>query len=89
MIVYPEEIMSARIKELEAELDKYKSGYEASMRIVRSVFPEKFPDNYFICGEGGEKDDNGMPDKLMVCPAYGTDFFYVYEYKGETAGAEW
>ena len=89
MIVYPEEIMSARIKELEAELDKYKKSYEASMRIVRSAFPEDFPGNYFICGELGEKDDNGMPDKLMVCPTYGVDFFYVYEYRGETAGTEW
>lgn len=89
MIVYPEEIMSAKIKKLEAELDTYKRGYEAAMRIVRSVFPEKFPDNYFICGELGQKDDNGMPDKLMVCPAYGVDFFYIYERTGQIAGTEW
>ena len=47
------------------------------------------PDTYFICGELGAKDNNNMPDKLMVCPAYGLDFFYVYEYTGETAGTEW
>ena len=88
-IVYPEEIMSKRIKELEAELEKYKTGYEAAMRIIKPQFPEKFPDQYFICGELGAKDNNNMPDKLMVCPAYGLDFFYVYEYTGETAGPEW
>jgi hypothetical protein len=89
MIIYPEEIMSAKIKVLEADLEKYKKGYDAAMRIVKSVFPDKFPDSYFICGELGVKDNNNMPNKLMVCPAYGLDFFYVYEYTGETAGSEW
>ena len=89
MIVYPEQIMTARIKELESELATYKKGYESSMRIIKSIFPDKFADNYFICGELGAKDNNNMPDKLMVCPAYGTDFFYVYEYTGETSGTEW
>lgn len=89
MIVYPEEIMSAKIKVLEADLEKYKKGYESSMRIIKSIFPDKFPDSYFICGELGAKNNNNMPDKLMVCPAYGTDFFYVYERTGETRGPEW
>ena len=88
-IVYPEEIMSAKIKELEAELEKYKTGFESAMRIVKSTYPDKFPDTYFLCGELGIKDENNMPKKLMVCPAYGVDFFYVYEYTGETSGPEW
>lgn len=88
-MINQEEIMSKRIKELEAQLEKYKNGYESSMRIIKSTFPEKFPDSYFICRELGAKDHNNMPNKLMVCPAYGVDFFYVYEYTGETAGPEW
>tara|TARA_B110000908_G_C10079913_1_gene369077 strand:- start:212 stop:436 length:225 start_codon:yes stop_codon:yes gene_type:complete len=28
---------------------------------------------YFICGEGGVKDDNGLPEYIGVCPAYGAD----------------
>ena len=68
---------------------KYKDGYDAAMRIVKSTYPDKFPDNYFICGELGEKDVNNMPQKIMVCPAYGVDFSYVYEYTGVTTGPEW
>ena len=45
--------------------------------------------NYFICGEGGTKDDNNLPEKLYVCPAYGVDWFQVYERTDVTAGTEW
>jgi hypothetical protein len=68
---------------------KYKDAYDAAMRIVKSTYPDKFPDTYFICGELGEKDVNNMPQKIMVCPAYGLDFFYVYQYTGKVDGTEW
>ena len=88
-IVYPEELLYKRVAELEAEVEKYKDGYEAAMRIVRSAIPEKFPGNYFISGEVGAKDNCGMPDKILVCPAIGLDFSYIYEYTGENTGCEW
>ena len=88
-IVYPEELLYKRVAELEAELEKSKAGYEAAMRIVTSVFPDKFPGNYFISGEVGAKDNNNMPDKILVCPAYGLDFVYIYEYTGKNTGCEW
>lgn len=45
--------------------------------------------NYFICGEGGSKDENGLPEKLFLSPAYGVDWFQVYERTNVTAGSEW
>ena len=57
--------------------------------ILRRLTPDKFPDTYFIHSGLGEKDQNGMPKKLLVCPAYGVDFSYVYEYTGKTTGPEW
>lgn len=33
---------------------------------------------YFICGEGGPKDELGLPLKLLVCPAHGADGFAIY-----------
>jgi hypothetical protein len=68
---------------------KYKAALDAAMRIVRSTYPDKFPDSYFICGELGEKDVNKMPQKIMVCPAYGCDFSYIYERTETTTGPEW
>lgn len=68
---------------------KYKDGYDAAMRIVKSTYPDKFPDAYFISGEGGKKDENGLPEQIHVCPAYGVDWFQIYERTDKTHGPEW
>ena len=47
------------------------------------------PDTLFIDGTLGEKDQNGMPEKLMVVPAYGVDFSYIYRRTEKTTGPEW
>ena len=57
--------------------------------ILRRLTPDKFPDTYFIHTGLGEKDKNGMPERLLVCPAYGVDFSYIYEYTGKTTTTEW
>ena len=77
------------IKKLSEDLETYKRGYEASMRIIKSIFPDKFPDTYFISGEGGSKDENNLPERIYVTPAYGVDWVQVYERTDKTAGPEW
>lgn len=57
--------------------------------IKHTVMAEKFGGIPFICGEGGEKDQNGLPEKLFVCPGYGVDWFQVYERTNTTNGPEW
>jgi hypothetical protein len=74
------------------EIEAFEGELKALRRIYKSykhLMAEHIPYTYFICGELGEQDVNGMPDKLMVCPAYGLDFFYVYERTGQTEGPEW
>jgi hypothetical protein len=51
--------------------------------ILRHLFPDRNEGVYFICGEGGEKDRNGLPKRIHVCPAYGCDFWETYEKSGE------
>ena len=67
----------------------YKDGYDAAMRILKSTYPDKFPDAYFISGEGGKKDENGLPKQIHVCPAYGVDWFQIYERTDKTHGPEY
>ena len=50
-----------------------------------NVFAEKHFGVYFICGEAGEKDCNGMPDHIHVCPTYGSDVVYRYMRRSFTA----
>ena len=38
--------------------------------ILKSLLPEK-SGHYFICGEGGEKDRNNLPEYIHVCPEFG------------------
>ena len=76
----------SEIAKLREEVETFKKGYEAAMKIVRSTYPDKFPDTYFICGEGGKKDKNGLPEQVLVCPAYGADWYQVYSRTAETVG---
>jgi hypothetical protein len=61
----------------------------AMKNIVRHQLAEKLGNVYFICGESGEKDRNGLPQRILVCPAYGVDWFEVYERTNKTSGPEW
>jgi hypothetical protein len=44
---------------------------------------------YFICGEGGEKDDMGLPDRIFVCPSYGLDGMAMYKKEKDYSAPEW
>jgi len=50
--------------------------------------PEK-SGTYFICGEGGEKDDMGLPDRIFVCPSYGLDGMAMYKKEKDYSAPEW
>ncbi len=71
--------------------------YEGELAMLRKCFKlvkhtglaEKMGDIYFICGEGGQKDQNGLPDRIYICPAYGVDWFQVYEKTQSAVGPEY
>ena len=78
-----------RIEALEAEVQRLKAKCDLQATILQHLSPDKFPNVPFIHGTLGEKDQNGMPQKLMVIPALGVEFSYIYEYTGKTTGPEW
>lgn len=67
--------MASAAKELEDQLDLIAK----QQKIIRRIYVEHFPDTYFVCGESGNKDQNGLPDRIEVCPAYGVDWSQIYE----------
>jgi len=73
--------MEDHIKELKAENEKLKN-------ILRKAFPEK-SGHFFICGEAGEKDTSGLPDKVFICPTHGLDGFQVYKKDGKYSTPGW
>ena len=66
--------MNLELEAYEGELEKLRKVY----KMARHLTAEKLEGVFFICGEGGTKDDMGLPEKIMVCPAYGLDGFAVY-----------
>jgi hypothetical protein len=50
---------------------------------------EKLDGVYFICGEGGVKDNMNLPEKILVCPAYGLDGFAIYTKTSNYSGPEY
>jgi hypothetical protein len=69
--------LTAKLKLLE-KVDMY----------LKTSYPDK-SGSYFICGEGGVKDDNGLPERLHVCPAYGSDWMMLYTRTDKTHGPEY
>lgn len=45
--------------------------------IIRHALAEK-NGLYFICGEAGERGQDGLPERVLICPAYGLSGFAVY-----------
>jgi hypothetical protein len=75
--------------QLLAEVERLKDKCDKQAVILRRLNPQNYPDTLFICGEGGDKDCNGLPERLHVCPAYGCDWFQSYERTERVFGAEW
>ena len=62
--------------------------YQKLLKIWKHSSPEK-TGAYFICGEGGEKDEMGLPEFISVCPSYGLDGFTYYKKHTEYSAPEW
>jgi len=82
--------MNLELEAYEGELRELRSQVALYSKIfLHSFAADKVGDVYFICGEGGDKDANRLPDTIQVCPAYGCDWFQVYKKTDQTHGPEW
>ena len=71
--------MNLELEAYEGELTKLRK----IEKITKHLLAEKLGDVYFISGEAGAKDNNGLPEHILVCPAYGADWVKVYSQKGK------
>lgn len=71
------------------EIERLRKKCDKQAMILRRLNPENFPGIYFICGEGGEKDMNGMPETILVVPSYGSDISYMYTKSDKISSPEW
>lgn len=78
--------MNLEVEAYEGELRELR---KLKSLIKHDILADKLGNIYFICGEGGQKDSNNLPDTLHICPAYGVDWFQVYKRTDQTWGPEW
>ena len=57
--------------------------------ILKHSKAEQLEGVYFICGEGGEKDEMGLPEFISVCPAFGLDGMAMYKKHTEYSAPGW
>ena len=81
--------MKQTIADKEKEIERLKEKCDKQAMILRRLTPENYPNTLFISGILGALDQNNMPKKICVVPAYGVDFSYVYEYNGTNIVQEW
>jgi hypothetical protein len=75
--------------ELEAYEGELKELRKIRALIKHTALAETMGDIYFICGEGGKKDHNNLPELIYICPAYGVDWFQIYKKTEKIIGPEW
>jgi hypothetical protein len=49
---------------------------------LKTIWQHTVPEQsgqYFICGSGGDKDERGLPETILICPAMGLDEFKMYK----------
>lgn len=76
-------------REAADEIERLRDKCDKQATMLRRLMPDKFPWTPFITSVGGGIDENRMPERLYVVPAYGCDFSYVYERTEKTVGPEW
>lgn len=81
--------LQALVDQLRSENERLSRKCDTQAMMLRRLDAEKFPGTYFIHSGLGETDTNGMPEQLLVVPAYGVDFSYIYQRTNKTTGPEW
>lgn len=84
-----ERLRDNTMRDLERENERLRRKCDMQAKILQSLTPDRHPDILFIHAQLGEKDSNRMPERLLVVPAYGVDFSYVYQRTDKTTGPEW
>jgi len=60
-------------------MDELEHLRKENARLVEELKRLYGVDRPFICGTAGNKGEDGMPEYVLVCPAYGADGMAMYK----------
>lgn len=84
-------VSNPELQEVIDYIDKLERGLETYARIkvaMLSTNPEK-TNFWFPCGESGSKNEQGLPQYIDICPAFGADTWTRYSRTSLEGGLEW
>lgn len=70
-------------------LDEAADLLESHNKILWHLLAGRTTGAYFVCGESGDKDTMGLPEKIFVCPGYGMQGMAVYTKTRDYKEPEW
>lgn len=84
-------VESAALREVAIYITKLERAldiYSAERERFKHTKPE-MTGAFFISGEAGTKDRNMLPERILICPAYGCDWSQIYVRTEQTTGPEY
>jgi hypothetical protein len=88
----PEEMEPHKVSDLimraRDELERLVTKCDRQAMVIRRMYVEHYPDQWFAWHGYGEKDRNGLPQYIEVVPAHGVGWTQVYEKTNRTISME-
>lgn len=78
--------VSDLLLECRNELERLATKCDKQAMVIRRVYVDDWPNQWFAWHGYGPKDENGLPQYIEVVPAYGVDWTQVYEKINLTIG---
>lgn len=72
-MTYPDEVEFECLKERYETLKQDNAKLQEELKRLFGI------ERPFICGNIGDVTDDGFPDAILVCPAYGSDDVAIYK----------
>jgi hypothetical protein len=61
-----------------SQIERLQEEHAFMKKILKHIFPEN-TEAFYLCGEEGDKDDLGLPEFVMICPAFGKQELKKYK----------
>jgi hypothetical protein len=83
------DLIIEKVNKIEELTEAERKTVKIALKWLAAALYERIPNTPFICGEGGNKGKDGMPERYFIAPTYGVDGFAVYKKDKDYDGPGW
>lgn len=70
------------------EIERLKEKCDKQAMVIRRMYVDEYPNQWFAWNGLGERDQNGLPQYIEVVPAHGVGWTQLYEKTDRTISME-